>query len=408
MNDGEPTALPLMAVGQLLARRIGLRLNPTVTGRLSRSVRQEADAHGLDVDAYCARLDGDPTLLQGLIDRITVQETSFFRDPVQLDAFQRYVLPGLRPPVSVWSAGCSNGQEAYTLAMILAESGIAGWQVTATDVATHALDRTRRARYSAKEVAGLGPDRRARWLTATDGGWEVVGELRDRVRVLHHNLVTAAPPFVPGACDVIFSRNVLIYLDSASIAATVEKLARWLPPAGWLFLGYSESLWQVTDVFRLVRIGEGFAYSLNDTSASPPPTPPPRPASGARSPRARLPRPSVRPPRRRRAAEAGFVADGDTSSTLLSAGQKAMNEGDFATAIVAFRKYAYLEPHRPVAHLHVGLALEAAGDAGAARRAFAAARAMLHRGDPADTESSLEGYRVEELARLLDDKLAAG
>jgi chemotaxis protein methyltransferase CheR len=93
---------------------------------------------------------------------------------------------------------------------------------------------------------------------------------------------------------------------------------------------------------------------------------------------------------------------------LLAAGEAAISAGDYEYAIVAFRRCAYLDPDQPVAHLNLGLALEAAGDPSAAGRAYAAARAALERGDTAAIEVTLEGYHVADLRRLLDDKLASG
>ena len=101
--------------GKLLARRVCLRLDPAIRGRLARAVRDEAQRAGSDEAAYVARLDSDPDLMQDLLNRVTVQETSFFRDAGQFVALAEMVLPELRAtgrPVRIWSAGCANGQEA--------------------------------------------------------------------------------------------------------------------------------------------------------------------------------------------------------------------------------------------------------------------------------------------------------
>ncbi len=389
----------LAAARQLLARRVGFRISPSVVGRLSRSVADEAAAHQLEMEAYEHRLATDPVLLQGLVDRVTVQETSFFRDPGQLEAFRTHVLPTLSPKVRIWSAGCSNGQEPYTLAMLLAESGVVDWEIIATDLSTPALERTRRAQYSDKEVAGVAPALRARYLQRVGPRWEVAGALRERVTVERHNL-TDPPPFEPGQRRVVFCRNVLIYFEADAIVSTIERLARWLRRPSWLFLGYSESLRQLTDEFVLARVGKSFAYCLPAQQA-PVPAAPPR--TGAPPPAS--PRP-LRPSRPLARRPAPAASPADPAAALLAAGEDAMNAGDIPAAVIAFRKYAYLEPEQPFAHLHLGLALEAAGDAPAARRAFAVARAAIERGDKAQMQAGLDGYSVDELARLLDAKLA--
>ncbi|MEA3019184.1 MAG: chemotaxis protein methyltransferase CheR, partial [Actinomycetota bacterium] len=250
--------------GRLLSRRVGLRLDPAIRGRLARAVRDEAIRCGDDESTYVARLETDPELLQHLLNRVTVQETSFFRDPGQFAALAEHVLPALRAgggPVRVWSAGCSNGQEPYSLAMTLAESGIDDWGVIASDISTNALGRTRRARYRERELRGLSAARRSRFLSSVGvDEWEIVPSLRERVTLVQHNLAADAPPFEPGACQVVFCRNVLIYFQHDDVVAFLDRVATRLPATGHLFLGYSESLWQVTDRFQLIRLGDAFAY----------------------------------------------------------------------------------------------------------------------------------------------------
>ncbi|MCU1450274.1 MAG: protein methyltransferase FrzF, partial [Acidimicrobiales bacterium] len=249
---------------RLLSRRVGLRLDPTVRGRLARAVQDEATGHGQELSAYVARLDGDADALQGLLNRVTVQETSFFRDAGQFDALASAVLPALREmgePVRVWSAASANGQEPYSLAMVLAEANLVDWEVIATDISTTALTRTRAGRYQERELAGLSPERRRRYLVAVgDGEWEVVPALRKKVHVSRNNLAADPPPSTVGSCQVVFCRNVLIYFGRDEVVALLERLSAWLPPGGYLFLGYSESLWQVTDRFLPVRIGDAFIY----------------------------------------------------------------------------------------------------------------------------------------------------
>jgi chemotaxis methyl-accepting protein methylase len=167
--------------GRLLSRRVGLRLDPAIRGRLGRAVRDEAARSGAKEADYVAQLDRDPELLQDLLNRVTVQETSFFRDLGQFVALATHVLPDLRAarqPVRVWSAGCANGQEPYSLAMTLAESGIADWTVIASDISTNALERTRRGQYKERELRGLSPARRATFLSPVGSEWEVDPALR--------------------------------------------------------------------------------------------------------------------------------------------------------------------------------------------------------------------------------------
>ncbi len=124
--------------GELLDRQIGLRSEPT--------------------QQYVDRLSSVPDALQELLNRVTVQETAFFRHPTQFDALIRHVLVGRSTPVTIWSAGCANGQEPQSLAMVLDELGLDG-TVIATDISTNALERTARATYSTRELSGLSDER---------------------------------------------------------------------------------------------------------------------------------------------------------------------------------------------------------------------------------------------------------
>jgi len=379
----------------LLARRVGLRLDPALRHRLERCVREGAQTHRLTLDQYVADLESNLALFQDLLNRVTVQETAFFRDPGQFQALASRVLPSLREPVLVWSAGCANGQEAYSLAITLAESGFQDWRVLATDVSTQALRRASEGRYTQREMTGISDSRLQQYFRREGAEWAVIPNLKQRVTFQRHNLMTEVAPFAPGACPVIFCRNVLIYVGPADLLAFLDRLIPWMSPSGYLFLGYSESLWQVTDRFQLVNLGDAFAYQKS--GAQPKKSAPP-PGDGEAHARKSPPPP----------AGEGRVGAADREvATLLAAGESAAGAGDAGRAVTAFRKAAYLDPDHPLAHFQLGLALEASGDARAARRAYAAARAAIARCDTARVEAALEGYRLAALEDVLRIKLEA-
>ena len=390
---------------QVLAARAGHSNEPATRGRLRHAVIDEAARRGLDVDAYVATLRQDRTALQELLNRVTVQETSFFRDPGQFSVLARHVLPRLAATgerVQIWSAGCANGQEAYSIAIALAESGIADWQVIATDISTDALARARAGRYGTREITGLSDARRRRFLVAAPddpGHWVIHPSLRERVDVVRQNLSSDPPPFPRGACQVVFCRNVLIYFNRHDVLTVLGRISEWLPPGGDLFLGYSESLWQVTDLFELVRLDDSFVYR-NTRGGAPaaPPAPRPRAAPTVPAPRAVRREQPVAPAPRPTVPAIPAVA------ALLHDGEAALAKGDHAAAIGAFRQATYVDPDHPVAYLNLGLALEGSGDQDAARRAYRAGLAALDRCDAEVVEATLEGYRLEELTRLLDRK----
>lgn len=399
--DADEVGESLLAeAGDILATVAGLRLDPAMRGRLTHSLREACRSRGEDPARFVNSLRTDPAALQALLDRITVQETAFFRDPGQFECLTRHVLPSLPDPVTVWCAGCANGQEAYSLAMTLAESGRLEWRVIASDVSTDALDRTDAAVYTDREVRALSAERRERFLIRRGNRWEVAPQLRSRVSVAPHNLITDPPPFQRGACAVVFCRNVFIYLRPQDVVAILDRLHRWMPPSGHLFLGFSETLWQVTDRFKVVRLGDAFVYQ---------PAVPIGPAERPRSRRG--------PGRRGGGQEAASWARAARSHTalaesdlpdvedVLALGQRAAAAGDHQAAIVAFRQATYIDPGNPLAHLHLGFLLEASGQPAAALRAFAAARAALEGARFERLQNALEGFDREELARLLDAKL---
>ena len=408
----------LEEAGRLLSRRVGLRLDPAVRGRLARAVRTEAERLGQDEADYVAGLEADPERMQHLLNQVTVQETSFFRDPGQFAALATHVLPPLERAggrVQIWSAGCSNGQEPYSLAMTLAESGIRDWHVLASDLSTNALGRTSAARYRERELRGLSAERREKYLERVDGTdeWRIIPALTDRVTTIRHNLAADPPPFVVGACQVVFCRNVLIYFGRDDVVAFLHRLASHLTSSGILFLGYSESLWQVTERFQLVRLGDAFVYrpaSPTSRREEPaPPRPPARPEPAptpAPPPLWRAQRPTTGTPLSNAEAEPAPVAVSTAAGVveLLAEGEAALGRGDHAAAVTAFRKAAFVDPDHPLTHLNLGLALEVVGDHRSALRAYAAARAAIERGDTAAVESTLEGYHLDDLVRLLDRK----
>jgi chemotaxis methyl-accepting protein methylase len=393
------------AVG-LLRRDLGLRSDPAMLGRLRRCLRDHATAAHLEPEAYLETLTTDPVARQTLFDRVTVQETAFFRHPGQFEALA-HVLADMAGPVSIWSAGAANGQEPFSLAMVLEEQRIPG-TVLATDVSNRALKRTLTARYLTRELTGLSAARRGRHLVETPGDWTIAPSVRARVTAQHHNLVTDPLPAQLSSCQIVFCRNVLIYFSPEHATAFLTRLASQLPAGAILFLGYAETIWQVTDLFEPVRIGDSFEYHRRR-----PPSSGPSAGRDTRRPPARVPSaPAPVTPIRVRVerprpgavgAPAPVTSPPSPAEELSRTGQTAAAARDYPAAITAFRKCVYLAPDDPIGHLHLGLALEASGDHPAAGRAFAAARAALERA-PSSGLEALGGYRMEELVRLLAER----
>jgi chemotaxis protein methyltransferase CheR len=322
---------------------------------------------------------------------VTVQETRFFRDPVHFDVLARAVLPTLPRAGLVWSAGCANGQEAWSLAMALAEAGADHWGVMASDIAEPALARTRAAVYTEAELAGLSPARRERFMRRRpDGRWEIVPSLRGRVRTVAHNLLDAEPPVPPESCRVVFCRNVLIYFDHAATVQALAMLRRAMPPRGWLFVGGAEIVNARSHDFVAERHGAAFVYRPRGRPGERPAAP----APAAPAAPARRSRPRSRPPE-----PAAVVLP--SVPALLQDGEQHAAAGRFHEAAVAFRRAVYLDPDDWSAHLRLGLALERAPGGAGAERAFRAARAALGRAPDAEHD----GWSRAVVERLLASRL---
>lgn len=411
-------ALLEAAVDQIVAllhARIGLRAEPSLRGRLRRAVREEAAGYEQDLPAYLLTVSAERGALQKLLNRITVQETSFFRHPEHFDVLAREVLPGLAGPLRIWSAGCAHGQEAYSIAMVMEEQGVAG-SVIASDLSTAALQRTDSARYTARETTGLSPARVARHLTGVGQSWQVNAPVRDRVMTVRHNLIDALPDQARH-CQVVFCRNVLIYFSPEHARIFLDRVADALPRDGVLFLGSAEAIWPVSDRFETVRTGDTFLYRPRQRSAAPLRQPS---RKDQRSSPARTPNPAGAPRRSpvATALKTRLTAPVPTASSssprppdsteaarvVAETGQRALAVNDYQPAIIAFRKWAYLSPDDAIAHLHLGLALESAGDHVAARRAYGAAHRALLTADPSTFGHAVDGYAPAEVLRLLESK----
>jgi len=209
--------------------------------------------------------------LNRLIELLTIHETSFFRNGVHFDLLENVIIPELLAKntpsrvIRIWSAGCSTGQEAYSIAITLLESlrARSSWQaeVLATDISQRALDVARTGVYEARAVRGVKPELLNRYFEPCERGYRVKDEVRRIVRFEHLNLVKE--PFPLSALryfDIIFCENVTIYFKIDSTRRVIRNFYDVLREGGYLFLGYSESLWQISSDFVLRDLGRGLVY----------------------------------------------------------------------------------------------------------------------------------------------------
>jgi PAS domain S-box-containing protein len=189
-----------------------------------------------------------------LLRELLISVTNFFRDPEVWEKFERNFLPKLiaakRPddPLRVWVPGCATGEEAYTVAMLLAERVAPGVQIFATDLDERAIARARNAWYSDTEVADVPPERLRRFFVKEQDGYRVRREVREMVLFAHHNLIKD-PPF--SHLDFVSCRNLLIYLNRSAQQRAMETLHFALAPDGYLLLGTAESVDASANLFSI-------------------------------------------------------------------------------------------------------------------------------------------------------------
>ena len=218
---------------------------------------------------YLRHGEGRKAELEAAIEALTTNETYFFREPNQLRAFREELLPVLHEEkarsrrLRIWSAGCSTGEEAYTIAILLLEhGGFAGWdvEVFGSDISRKVLAVARRGEYGQAALRAADPPLVKRWLEERSGKWAVKDEVRQLVSFGHLNLLDEEMLALVGKVDAIFCRNVMIYFDLAARRQVLKSFLDKLVPGGYLLLGHSESLLNVTADFELVHLKNDLVY----------------------------------------------------------------------------------------------------------------------------------------------------
>lgn len=461
----------LAAVLELLRERAALVFPEGRLGEVKGAVRRALGTAGAsDYGTYLRMLREDSERLDMLIAECTVGETYFFREPVQLDFIRRRVLPeieGRRPTgeIRVWSAGCASGEEPYSLAILLGEAGLGDRSnIVGTDVARGRLERAREGRYGAWSLRGVTEALVRRYFIEEGKTHRLASEVRSAARFRHLNLAEDSFPSVRSGVwnmDLVLCRNVLIYLDPATVPEVAGRLYDSLAPGGWLFLAASDPPLSSLAPFETIVADHGIAYRrpLKQADRSPwrggRPSPPFQrslaPASpadkpqkgtpvqpmggavkmdGTAAPRARSELPSTgvaaegeeggsveltdggeAVARVRELADRGRLAEagrecaaaleryGPSADLLYLHSMLLVEGGHYPEAAAAARRALYLHGEMAVAHVGLGTALARMGNAEGARRAFRNASALLSRLPP---DEAVPGSGDETAYRLLE------
>ena len=251
----------------------GLAFDDASAFLLENRLRPRLRYHGLpDFTAYHRFLRSDPgrgVELEAAVEALTTNETYFYREPQQLRAFAEEILPALAQQnarqrrLRIWSAGCSTGEEVYTIAVLLARSRLfEGWDVDVfgSDIVRRVLAIARAGVYGPRAFRSPEAERLRPWFVENGSRWHVVDGIRQMVSFGHLNLLDERNAALVGPVDVIFCRNVMIYFDLPARRRVVRTFRSKLRGGGFLLLGHSESLLSVTGDFELVHLRHDLVY----------------------------------------------------------------------------------------------------------------------------------------------------
>jgi chemotaxis protein methyltransferase CheR len=266
------SATDLAFVANLVRRESSIVLGPDkeylIEARLLPLARETGAANVAELVSRFQR-SPDPLVRQRVVEALTTNETSWFRDREPFKALTEAVVPDLvraraaSRRLRVWSAACSSGQEPYSLAIELRCSLPAGWgyEILATDISTEMLARARKGEYSQVEVnRGLPAQLLLEHFERTGAFWRIAPTLQRAVTFQQLNLAGPLPAMAP--FDIVFLRNVLIYFDIETKRSVLRSVAKLLRPDGWLFLGGAETTIGVDDNYVRVTAGRTSAYRL--------------------------------------------------------------------------------------------------------------------------------------------------
>lgn len=434
---------------EVIANRVGLNVAKSRREVLARGLRSLMERHGVkDAGQFLRRLDSDAGLVDEVIATMTVDETYFFRDPAQFDLIRDEVLPSMKAdrqassPIRIWSAGCATGEEAYSLAVLVDEMGLAGRaQIIATDVSRNALEVARQGRYGRRSLRGAAAGRMKPYLMPRDGQWILMGKYRRQVRFDQLCLGRdELPCHSKGLAnlDIIMCRNLLIYLRPEVVRRIARQIYSCLKVGGWLLLGPSDPpLWDHAPFATLIT-NAGILYRRNPavrSRAAGPHVAVEHPASAPsagrdpqenasalitserlkRAKRTRLEDHLARPIQK-------YLASGSTKAAAALAIEATrihpqsirlhyllalalMSQSHLDEAVAALRRLSYLDGSLAAAHYLLGVCLRDS-DPCTAGQAFSIAYELCARRSPDESVELMDDYNAGRLALQIGREIA--
>jgi len=253
----------------LLMEKSGLMLTPDKSYLLDSRLTPIARKFGFaNLETLTAALRGvpKPELVTAIVEAMTTNETSFFRDSKPFDQFRDVLLPYMlkarekTKQIRIWCAACSSGQEPYSLAMLLKEQApkLSGWkiEIVGTDISHEILEAARRGEYSQFEVQrGLPIQFLMKYFEQKGDRWHIKNDIKSMVQYRFFNLLE--PMALLGRFDIIYCRNVLIYFDKDTKAKVLNNISGLMPDDGFLLLGGAETVLGISDKFKTLDNARG-------------------------------------------------------------------------------------------------------------------------------------------------------
>ena len=226
-------------------------------GRLKERLRQNKE---VSVGKYFEQIANDREELDSFLDSVTTNLTSFFRNLPHFTALEKFVIPEIVTAkrlsddrvIRVWSAGCSTGEEPYTIAMLLNEKMPLGWnfEIVASDLSLKCLMTAKEGFYAADRIVGIPDNYLAKYFDKVGNGYKTKNLIQSRIRFDYHNLLNTSPW---NNFDVVFCRNVLIYFDEAVQTQVINRFWNAMTHKSFLYIGHSESLFGLNTKFEFVK-----------------------------------------------------------------------------------------------------------------------------------------------------------
>jgi len=245
---------------ELIYAESGITFTSTNRSILESRLKERLRERGVDsVKVYLDKIKSDKEELKGFLDSITTNLTRFFRNQAQFDALEKFVIPELinnikKVPgtIRIWSAGCSTGEEPYTLSMLLSEVLPKSWnyEILASDISLKCLMTAKEGFYSESRIVGIPDNYLKKYFDKVDGGFKIHSDIHSKIKFDYHNLKNDSGQ---RNFDVLFCRNVIIYFDEAAQTAVMNRFWDAMASKSFLFIGHSESLFGMNTKFEFVK-----------------------------------------------------------------------------------------------------------------------------------------------------------